>query len=81
MMQVELPETHTTFANWIRMLESNEEDAILFARGEVPVAKLTLVKPQPIDSCIGIAKGKFTVPDEFDEWDAEIVEMFGSKLA
>lgn len=81
MMQVELPETHAALTDFVRMLESNEEDAILFARNAVPVAKLTLVKPQPIDSCIGITKGKFSVPDEFDEWDAEVAAMFGSDLA
>ena len=29
---------------------------------------------------IGVAEGKFKVPDEFDAWDKEIEEMFGGEL-
>ena len=31
----------------------------------------------PVEKRIGAAKGKLHVPDEFDEWDKEIAEMFG----
>lgn len=29
---------------------------------------------------IGVAKGKFSVPEEFDEWDKEIADSFGDDL-
>ena len=29
---------------------------------------------------IGVAEGKFKVPDEFDLWDKEIEETFGDKI-
>lgn len=29
---------------------------------------------------IGIAKGVFTVPENFDKWDSEILEDFGESL-
>ena len=32
------------------------------------------------DPCIGIAKGEFIVPEEFDAWDAEVLEMFGREI-
>ena len=38
---------------------------------------LNEIAAESSDPCIGIAKGAFVVPEEFDVWDAEVLEMFG----
>ena len=38
---------------------------------------ITDIKEQPKKTRIGIAKGKFVVPDDIDECNEEIAEMFG----
>ena len=80
MMQINMSEHPAAISEWVRLLESKEENVIFLARENIPVAKLTLVEPVQEDPCLGIAKGKFTVPEEFDDWDAEIAEMFGSDI-
>ena len=34
----------------------------------------TIAKPK---KRLGIAKGKFTIPEDFDRWDDEIADLFG----
>ena len=38
-----------------------------------------VLRPQKFQR-IGVAKGKFVVPDDFDLWDKEIEEMFDGTL-
>lgn len=47
------------------------------ARNGTAVAQMTLIPKSSEKKRIGIAEGKFKVPDEFDKWDKEIEEMFG----
>ena len=41
---------------------------------------MTLIPEKPVHKRIGIAEGKFKVPDEFDRWDNEVEEMFGGEI-
>ena len=41
---------------------------------------MTLIPKAPYKKRIGIAEGKFKIPDEFDAWDKEIEEMFGGEV-
>lgn len=60
------------------MLEDGEENQIVITRKGKPVAKIMdyYRDPKPAQR-IGIAKGKFTVPDDFDADNEEIAKMFG----
>ena len=72
--EVDLPEL-------VRMLESHDEDVIYLAKDGVPVAQLTLINSnRPPKRRLGVAKGEFTVPDDFDKWDKEIEEMFDDDI-
>ena len=72
--EVDLPEL-------VRMLESHDEDVIYLAKDGVPVAQLTLINSnRPVKRRLGIAKGELTLPDEFDEMDKEIEEMFDKDI-
>ena len=77
MTQVNMLEAKTNLSRLIHTLELREEDAIVIARGNKPVAKITLIEEQPATSRIGIAKGKIFYTDAFDECDLKIAELFG----
>ena len=77
MQQMNIYEAKTDFSKIIKKLETREEDIIYIARNGIRIAKITLVdqtykKPQRI----GIAKGKISVPDNFDELNEDIAKLF-----
>ena len=80
MTQINMLEAKTDLSKWVKKLETKEEDVVVLARNGVPVAQLTLIPEQPAKERIGVAKGKFVVPSDFDEWDQEIDAMFGGDL-
>ena len=77
MCQMNVLEAKTNFSKIIGMLERKEEKEVLVARAGKPVVKITYIEPVDVSKRIGIAKGKFVVPDDFDEPDEEIERMFG----
>ena len=75
-MQVNVMEAKTDFSKLIRLLESKREEKIVVARNGRPVVKITLVDESPVSRRIGIAKGKFTMPDDFDADNEYIASLF-----
>lgn len=74
-MQVNVMEAKTDFSKLIRLLESKREDSIIVARNGRPVIKMTLVDESPVTRRIGIAKGKFRAPEDFDANNDEAAAM------
>ena len=74
-MQVNVLEAKTDFSKLIRILESGREKAITVARNGKPVVKITLVDQPSVSKRIGIAKGKFKAPDDFDANNKEAAAM------
>lgn len=77
MCQMNVLEAKTNLSKIIAMLENHEEDEVIIARSGRPVVKVTLIPPVDVSKRIGIAKGKFIVPDDIDEMNDEIASMFG----
>lgn len=76
MTQVNMMEAKTELSKLVKMLETKEEEVIYLARNGTAVAQMTLI-PKPLKKKrIGVAEGKFKVPDAFEAWDKEIEEMF-----
>ena len=75
MLQVNVLEAKTDFSKLIRILESGRENAITVARNGRPVVKITLVDETPVSRRIGVAKGKFKAPDDFDAAGEEAAAM------
>ncbi|MBR4473887.1 MAG: type II toxin-antitoxin system Phd/YefM family antitoxin [Oscillospiraceae bacterium] len=65
-MQVNVLEAKTGFSKLIRILESGMEDSITVARNGKPVVKIVLIDQPVVSKRIGIARGKFRAPDDFD---------------
>lgn len=66
-------EAKTSLSRLLRLVESGIEVEI--RRGTEPIARLV---PYALPSTphIGFAAGQFTVPDDFDDEDEEIIKMF-----
>jgi len=78
MCQMNVLEAKTNFSKIIAMLERKEEKEVIVARAGKPVVKIVLCdEPKSFDQIFGIAKGKFTIPDDIDECNDEIARMFG----
>lgn len=78
MCKMNVLEAKTNFSKIIALLERKEESEVIVARAGKPVVKIVLYEePKSFDKIFGIAKGKFVVPDDFDEPDDEIARMFG----
>ena len=74
-MQVNVFEAKTEFSKLIRLIETKREESIIVARNGKPVVKIIPVETVPAEKRIGVAKGKFTVPDNFDADNEEIAAM------
>jgi prevent-host-death family protein len=53
-------------------------DKVVIAKNNLPLVDMVPHKPEGKRQ-LGILKGKFTVPDNFNEEDSEIIEMFYGK--
>jgi prevent-host-death family protein len=73
-MEVNIHEAKTHLSKLLARVLSGEE--VVIAKAGVPVAKLVPVKKVPIKRTFGSAKGEFTVPDDFNDPDPEIENLF-----
>ena len=74
-MQVNVFEAKTDFSKLIRLVELRREEFITIARNGKPVAKIVPFENAPVSKRIGIAKGKFHDPEDFDAYDDEVAAM------
>ena len=75
MQQVNIFQAKQTFSALIEAVESGQEDEIIIARNNKPVARIMPYQShKPV--IIGIAKGQFEAPDDIDRHNDEIAEMF-----
>lgn len=80
MTQVNMLEAKSDLSKLVKMLESQQEDVIYLARNGTPVAQLTLIPKKNAEKRIGVAEGKFKIPDEFSAWDKEVEDMLTESL-
>jgi len=79
MPTINMLEAKSTLSRLVEAVESGKESEIIIARNGRPAARLVPLAPQPAAVTfqrIGIAKGEFTIPDDFDALDAEIEALF-----
>lgn len=79
-MQVNIPETKTNLSKLIRLIETGQEEHIIITRHGKPVAEMKVYRQGSVSKRIGIAKGKLKSPDDLDQYNNEIAEMFGGSL-
>ena len=69
MTQYNMFEAKTNLSKIARMLEEGEEDYVIVARNGKPLLRITLERPFDVSKRFGFAKGKFEIPDDFDDID------------
>lgn len=73
-MEVNVHEAKTHLSKLLERVALGEE--VIIAKAGAPVAKLVPFEPQPKKRVFGSAKDEFTVPDDFNEPDVEIEDLF-----
>lgn len=80
MTQVNMLEAKSDLSKLVKLLETKQEEVIYLARNGTAVVQMTLIPKKPTNRRIGVAEGKFKIPDDFDKWDREIEDMFGGEI-
>jgi antitoxin (DNA-binding transcriptional repressor) of toxin-antitoxin stability system len=76
MPMVDMLEAKSSLPRLVAAVESGAETETVIARNGRPAAKLVAIGPPHAGKRIGIAKGKFAVPDTIDGDEAEITALF-----
>jgi prevent-host-death family protein len=74
-------EAKSNLSRLVESVETGAEQEIIIARNGRPAARLVPIRSVPAGKRIGIAKGKFTLPDTIDADEALILEMFSGSDA
>jgi prevent-host-death family protein len=74
-------EAKSNLSRLVESVETGTETEVIIARNGRPAARLVAIKSAPTGKRIGIAKGKFTVPDDIDADNAVIANLFNGSAA
>ena len=78
MHTVSLFEAKTRLSSIVESLLCGKESEIVISRRGKPVARLTPLEQSNISARIGVAKGRFTVPDDIDSANEEVTRQFNN---
>ena len=76
MKPINMLQAKSSLSRLVEAIESGKEREIVIARNGRPAAKLVAIESEPVVARIGIAKGKFEVPDNIDLSNSEVARMF-----
>lgn len=76
MSSVNMLQAKSSLSRLVESIEQGREREIVIARNGRPAAKLVPVDAVPAGQRIGVAKGRFTVPDSIDANDADVARLF-----
>lgn len=75
MMTVNIADAKRDFSKLVRLVENKTEPRIIVARNGKRVAYITPAEETPVSKRIGVGKGRFKAPDDFDANNEEVYEM------
>lgn len=75
---INMLDAKSSLSKLVQALESGAESEFIIARNGRPAARLVPLGPSRSDRSrrIGIAKGRFAVPDDIDDSNAEVRKLF-----
>lgn len=76
MVSVNIHEAKSQLSALVEAVESGRETEVVLSRNGKPVARIVPLAKPDVGPRIGIAEGLFTIPDDWDKYDAEIEAMF-----
>ena len=81
MSRVNMLEAKTQLSRLVETVETGVEPEVIIARNGRPAARLVPIARPAASQRIGVAKGKFTVPDTIDADEEAIAALFGGSGA
>lgn len=76
MKSVNMLQAKSSLSRLVEAIERGQENEIVIARNGRSAAKLVPVEATPTGCRIGVAKGKFDVPDDIDQHNEEVARLF-----
>ena len=76
MPPINMLQAKSSLSRLVETIEQGLEREIIIARNGRPAAKLVPMDNVPAGKRIGVAKGKFKVPDSIDVHNDEVARMF-----
>ena len=76
MPAVNMLEAKSTLSRLVQAVEEGREAEVVIARNGRPVARLVPIDKAPASRRLGVARGRFVVPDTIDAHDAEGAALF-----
>lgn len=76
MPSVNMLQAKSSLSRLVEAIEQGEESEIIIARNGRPAARLVPLDAAPPGKRIGVAKGKFEVPDSIDAHNDEVARLF-----
>jgi prevent-host-death family protein len=76
MQTINMLQAKSSLSRLVEAVEQGQEREIIIARNGRPAAKLVPMDTAPIERRIGIARGKFEVPDTIDASNEEVARLF-----
>ncbi len=73
---VNMFQAKSSLSRLVEAIEQGQEREIVIARNGRPAARLVPVDPAPAARRLGVAKGKFEVPDDIDAHNDEVARLF-----
>ena len=77
MLNINMYDAKTNLSKYAKLLEDKKEKEIIVSRGNTPIMKLVPYNNKR-SRIFGCAKGKISVPDDFD--DIDISDLFEGKI-
>ena len=79
MRTIHMLNAKSSLSRLVKAIEDGEEREIITTRNGRPAARLVPIEDGPGGPRIGIAKGKFSVPDDIDVQNEEVAGLFLGK--
>ena len=76
MLTVNMLKAKSSLSRLVEAVETGAEKEVIIARNGRPAARLVAIQPVKTGKRIGVAKGKFAVPDTIDADEAAILASF-----
>lgn len=78
MTAINMLQVKSSLSRLVEAIEQGREREIIIARNGRPAAKLVPVEASPVARRIGVAKGRFEVPETIDAHNDEVAALFTS---
>lgn len=76
MSLINMLEAKSNLSRLVEAVETGAEAEVIIARNGRPAARLVPIKPAATGKRIGVAKGRFTMPDTIDADEQAIAALF-----